>query len=208
MPWRQRGIVNPYILGGGGGGGPTVLWNPSDFNAAFTLSGGNKVAVRFGSDGWVSGRADHSFSSGKLYFGVLIGGSGSDAGLMVGLSDGSMSLNSFCGNDGLGFGYNSNVGDKYNGSNTSYGSAWGGGDHIGVAWDVGPGYIWFAKNNVWQASGDPASGSAPAFTLGAGSNLFPTISGYFGAGAHNFTLQANATDSTYSPPAGFSMVGV
>lgn len=204
-------MSTPQILVAGrtASGGVSVTWNPSDFNAAFTLSGGNLVAVRTGSDGWVSGRATHSFTTGKYYFGVRIGGAGSDAGLMVGLSDAAMPLTNFCGNDGFGFGYNSNAGDKYNGGGPlSFGAAFGGGDHIGVAWNATNGDMWFALNNTWQGtSADPAAGTGAAFSPGGATNLYPTISGYFGAGTHNFTGQFKIADSSYTPPTGFSMVG-
>jgi hypothetical protein len=186
------------------------LWNPADFNANFTLSGGNKIAVRAGPDGWVSGRADHSFASGKKYFGVLIGGAGADAGLMIGWSEAAATLANYVGFDTHGWGFNSNAGDTYaSGAGPfAYGGAWGGGAHIGAAIDFGAQKMWWAINNVWQNSGNPAAGTGWAFTSFGALTLFPTISGYFGAGTHNFTLQANATDSTYAPPSGFSMIGV
>jgi hypothetical protein len=210
FPQHQRGLINPYIFATGGGGGVTVLWNPSDFNAAFTLSGGNLVAVRTGSDGWVSGRADHNFTAGKLYFEVLIGGSGSDAGLMVGLGDPAASLSNYCGSDNFGFGYNSNAGHKYHGGNDDglYGAAYGGGDNIGIGWNAGSGTIFVRQNGVWQGGGDPVADTGYMYIVGAGTNFFPMISGYFGAGAHNFTLLATPSSIQYSLPTGFSTIGV
>lgn len=55
-------------------------------------------------------------------------------------------------------------GNKVSGSGSAYGSTWTTGDVIGHAIDLTSGKIWFSKNGVWQASGNPAAGTNAAFT--------------------------------------------
>jgi len=56
-------------------------------------------------------------------------------------------------------------GDKRsNGSNSSYGSAIANTDIFMIALDLDNAKVWFGKNGTWFASGDPASGSNPAFS--------------------------------------------
>ena len=90
--------------------------------------------------------------------------------------------------------------------NTAYGATYTSGDVIGVALDLDTHKVWFSKNGVWQASGDPAAGTNPAYAtmppnLGLcypfvcleGSNSTPQVTANFGASAF-----------IYSAPAGFT----
>jgi hypothetical protein len=56
--------------------------------------------------------------------------------------------------------------DSYNNSaDVSYGStAFTNGQVLGVAVDTDAGKIWFAKNNTWYNSGDPAAGTGQIFS--------------------------------------------
>ena len=58
----------------------------------------------------------------------------------------------------------SNGNSRHDGSNGSYGSALGNGDHGMVAVDTVAGKAWWGKNGTWFASGNPATGANPAFT--------------------------------------------
>ena len=60
------------------------------------------------------------------------------------------------------------------GAGASFGSTFTTGDTIGVAFDADTGKLWFAKNNSWQASGDPAAGTNQAATL-IGGLYFPAF---------------------------------
>lgn len=51
-----------------------------------------------------------------------------------------------------------NIGEQ-DGSTTSGGSTWSTGDNIAMAIDLDNGKVYWAKNNTWQNSGDPAGGS-------------------------------------------------
>ena len=89
---------------------------------------------------------------------------------------------------------------RLNNSDTaSWGSTFTTGDVIGVAYDADTGKIWFAKNNTWQSSGDPAAGSNPAATLTTGTPF------YFNNHIFNNTWTADFGQSgfEYTPPTGF-----
>ena len=81
----------------------------------------------------------------------------------------------------------------------TYGDTWTTNDVIGVAFDADNGKLFFAKNNTWQESGDPAAGTNAAFT---------GISGTYVAhagGAQGFTATFNFGQRAfaYTPPTGF-----
>jgi hypothetical protein len=108
------------------------------------------------------------------------------------------------GNEGANsWGYYASTGNKFNdGNQGAYGDSFTDSDIIGVAIDMDAGKIWFAKNNVWQDSGDPAAGTGEAF-----SNLAGCVGPHVGNGASTGTdtiiLQALASHMTYTPPTGF-----
>ena len=112
------------------------------------------------------------------------------------------------------------------GSAQSYGSSWQSvGDVIGLAFDADNGKIWWAKNNTWQASGDPAGNSNEAFSgIDASDTYYFGWSDYYTAQAGTVHINcgqdssfagsktsgsANATDDNgfgdfyYAPPSGF-----
>jgi hypothetical protein len=81
-----------------------------------------------------------------------------------------------------------------------FGATYTTGDVIGVAFDADTGKVWFAKNNTWQASGNPASGTSPATTLTTGDTWVPIFGGYqSGVWDANFGQRPFA----YTPPSGF-----
>lgn len=96
-----------------------------------------------------------------------------------------------------------NDGTKYNnGTNTSYGNTYTTGDIIGIAYDGTNNKIWFSKNGVWQASGDPAAGTNAAFTTNSG------VSYYFGVAGVTTTQSVwncnfGQRPFAYTPPTGF-----
>ena len=68
----------------------------------------------------------------------------------------------------LNFGYSSSGVKTSGGVNTAYGDTFTTGDIIGVAIDKTNNKLYFAKNGVWQNSGDPtsgATGTGSAFNL-------------------------------------------
>lgn len=60
------------------------------------------------------------------------------------------------------------------GTATAFGDAFTTGDVIGCAFDPLAGHVWFSKNGVWQAGGNPSTGANPAFT-GLSKALYPCV---------------------------------
>jgi hypothetical protein len=73
-----------------------------------------------------------------------------------------------------------------------------------MAVDFSAGRVWFAQNNVWLNSSNPATSSLPMLnfipatvgSLFAAVSLTPTVG--------SWTLQAAAASQRYAPPSGFS----
>jgi hypothetical protein len=203
LPQGQRGfmVVNPSRFGGGT---PAVTWNPADCSSAITLSSGSLVARKTSGGGaWVSVRATLARSTGKRYFEVLVtGGGGTGLDLMIGLSDSAMAVaTQYSGQTAGSYGYYKLNGNKYNSATAAaFGSAYTEGDIIGIATDLSAGKLWWAKNNVWPGSGDPAAGANAAFT-GLSGSLFPAVSFFQDS---IVTGRFKASSFTYTPPTGFS----
>ena len=95
--------------------------------------------------------------------------------------------------------------DNGTGGESAFGATCTAGDHIGVAVDMDKGHIWFAKNNVWQGSGNPATGANPAFTDLLSADIYKQlrfhvsirnrVASFWDGGIQGFV---------YTPPAGFS----
>ena len=116
-------------------------------------------------------------------------------------------------------------GSIYNDSGTSVGNSglnYVAGDTIGVAWDADNKRLWFAENNTWVLSGNPAGGSNPTITYTNTETQGPFIAYDNGTGAQvthlnfgqNPTFSGNTTAGTftdsngkglfkYQPPSGF-----
>jgi hypothetical protein len=90
------------------------------------------------------------------------------------------------------------------GSSTAYGTGTGSGTVgiVGVAIDMNSGKIWWSRNGTWQASGDPAAGTNPAFT-GLTGPLFPYIEGGGGGYSGTSYLNFGQRPFSYTPPTGF-----
>ena len=88
-----------------------------------------------------------------------------------------------------------------NGSDSSYGSAMAVGDMIMMCLDMDNGAIWWGKNGVWFASGDPAANSNAAFTGLTGEFVFKKHVEYLLVKKLLQTLDKNPFK--YAPPDGF-----
>jgi hypothetical protein len=141
-------------------------------------------------------------SSGKWYFestptAITLGG------CMIGIAPATTQGSN--GSPGLtvtaGYGYYT-TGNSYHGSGVSYGNSFTTNDVIGVALDLDNGKIWWSKNGVFQASGNPAAGTNAAYT-GVSGTFVPGI-GNGGAGSSS-TVECNFGQQpfVYTPPTGF-----
>ena len=158
-------------------------WDPSFKHANITLSNGNLTAT--GSGGWTGLASTFSASSGKWYCEITVDNIADHA--VIGVVSEDWSVATYPGSSdgpGGGYGYYSNDGNKYHNypgfpGIEGYGSSWtSDGDVIGIALDMDNDKLWFSKNGVWQASGDPAAGTNYAYG--------PTTTHKFGASHDSF----------------------
>ena len=141
-----------------------------------TFSEGNTKAVS-GSTSYFGGASTFGVSSGKWYWEVKCNSNNTTPRVDVGNVDDYAPL-AFNSNNGAylcyganGYGYVANGNKCNNNSETAYGSTWTTNDIISVAMDLDNHKIYFAKNGVWQNSGDPTSGvtgTGAAFSMTTG----------------------------------------
>lgn len=174
-----------------------VTWNSADKAACVSLSNGDLTATQ-NANGFGNVRATLSKSSGKWYWENVVGTVNSTA-FRIGAALSTASLTANVGIDLLSFGYCKD-GQKCRNGCSAFGNTYTTNDVIGVALDLDNGKVWFAKNNVWQASGDPATGANPAFTFSV-DTYFPMWGEYFSGSA--VTARFSSSSFSYTPPTGF-----
>lgn len=180
----------------------SVTWNPSDKNANISLSNGD-LTYTAANTSWKSLRATEYKSSGKWYWEVTIDAQ-ADVYHQFGVGTSNVSLNSYIGAHAEGYSYDVSGYKWHNGSNTGYGATLTVGDVIGTALDLDNGKIWWSKNGVWQASGDPAAGTNEAYS-GLSGSFYPMGSPYTNTNAA--TADFGDSGFVYSAPAGFLGIG-
>ena len=197
-----------------------ATWNPLTKGSYVTFSEGN---LRTDGNATDSGNVRSTFhmTTGKWYMEVLcqdasasyfypwIGCIGDEAQIGIPSNGGSGQIGQVTTNSCA---YLNNGTMYLNGSaNSSWGSSFTDGDIIGMALDADNGALYFAKNNTWQNSGNPASGASKtgaAFTWTGGSITLAfalsdydatTISnfGQDGTFAGNKTAQGNSDGNGY-----------
>lgn len=200
MTSAQQALLASVAAAGATG----TTWNPSDKGANVTLSNGNLTAAGGVGAGWV--RATTSQSSGKLYFElVCVGSMSGNTGMGLALASASFANVRVGESAGLGWGFHTSGFTWDNGANTNRSAGWTtNGTVIGLAVDFGASKIWWARNNTWIASGNPAAGTSPAYSDVTGT-LFPAYTAQSTAD----TMVANFTSASqsFSPPSGFSAWG-
>lgn len=186
--------------------GPSgVTLNPSDKDSTLILSNGNLTVTKSGAPTThVLVRATAGVSSGKVYWEVRQDTTMTNTREIAAITKSSVATNVQPGGVANGIGYNGVNGFLYNqGSGAGWGSTFTTTDVIGIALDMTAGKVWFAKNNVWQASGDPATG-ANAAVSGLTGTWYPTIGMYDTSGAA--TARFATAAFTYTPPSGFAAI--
>jgi hypothetical protein len=193
----------PLGAGGGERGNYAVLNPLSTLAAGAIVSGANLNIVGASASGYGS-PATMLLTFGKWYFEVTAGSVASRYPVIGVQTELTAFLSSGFpgGYTANGFGYGSD-GNKFvnNGAATAFGSTFTSGDVIGVAIDIDSGKVWLAKNNTWQASGDPAAGTNSAYSPTAGTPLYPCVGTYNGAGTHSVNF--GQRPFAYTPPTGF-----
>jgi hypothetical protein len=201
-------VDSPTSYGTDTGVGGTVRGNYATLNPVDkkngTLSNGNLNFVTEVDGSWNNSRGTIGASAGKFYWEMtattIVGGSQGAS-----IASPKMPLAKLPGQDNsFGVSYYPNGTLYFNGTETaSWGSTWATGDIIGIALDMDSGKVWFAKNNTWQASGNPASGTNPARSdlLTADTTWMPITATYSGGNVQD--LNFGARPFAYTAPSGF-----
>jgi hypothetical protein len=190
-------IGAPVGFFGAATGGSGGTFDATYKGTSVTLSDGNLSMVSSGA-AWGTTLSTTGHNSGKWYFEILLGSSVNNG---PGLANRSINLNIFPGQDINGWVWNANAGAFVN--NNNYVSAGGGvssGDVVGIALDMSSGNAWFAKNNTWANSGNPATGANPSFT-GLTGTIYAACGAYDSSTVNRVRLSSGFS---YSPPSGFS----
>lgn len=169
-------------------------------HANHTASNGGLTITDNVSSSWDASRSSRTVASGKVYWEIRIDAIDTNRYVIVGAA--SADISTYPGSGTTSWGYGGNTGNKfYGGSSAAYGSTYTAGDIIGIAVDISAGKIWFAKNNTWQASGNPAAGTGQAYS-GLSGAIRPLVGLYTSGNKVSGRFRADA--QSYSPPAGFS----
>ena len=137
-----------------------TTWDPANKSDYIALSNGNLTAT-VTSQMYRNVRSILGVSSGKWYWEITFDvGAGSQLE-MFGVGDNTIPTDDDLGGYAGGYAYKENGTKGNNNSYVSFGSTFSAGDIISIALDMDNGKLWWAKNGVWQASGDPGSGTNP-----------------------------------------------
>jgi hypothetical protein len=171
--------------------------NPLNVTTTNTYTNGNlDVSVAQ----LTSTRGTMAVASGKWYWEIVPTNSAGYFQIGICTSDNASTLPQ---NTSTGWFYYSPSGIKQNnGVQTSYGDTYSQDDVIGVALDIDAGKVWWSKNGVWQASGDPASGTNAAYTNVSGA-ITPAMTTGGAGGTHTFTANFGQRPFAYTAPSGF-----
>jgi len=180
---------------------PTFDPDRPDTQAA-VYSEGNRLITSAG-DG--SGFMPIGMLSGKWYWEVTVTTFGGNY-VYVGIGDSDAALSTNAGAAAGCWQYHS---DGYTSSDgVATGSAWGASyglnSVIGVAYDADNGFLYVAKDNTFQASGDPTSGATGTGALASGldsAEKFPIVRVQNSSNAASVNM--GQTAFTYTPPTGY-----
>jgi hypothetical protein len=185
---------------------PTNNWctlNPLDVTSG-TFSNGN---LNWALNAGRASRGTFFNSTGKWYFEATLT-AGTNPGYFVpGIQRNSGSLGYYGGTNNIpdGYGYQGFNGTKLNDTTqASYGNTFTTNDVIGVAFDLDAGKVWFSKNGTWQASGDPAAGTNPAFSSIVAGAYAPYVSNQTTSNNdHTGVINCGQRPFAYTPPTGY-----
>lgn len=198
------GYMTKQADGASGPLGTDFTWDPASTDAKITLSNGNLSALRSttSSGNWCSTRAS-ALLADYQYWELLIDAL-TNGNVMVGVGNVSAVTNSYFPSTANGWGHNpASSGRKWNNATpTAYGVSWAATQVIGLAYRKNNGgEIYVAKNNVWMASSDPATGTSPMFS-GVGTSVYAMFAAF--ENPDQVTLRAKQSAFLYTPPSGYS----
>lgn len=174
-----------------------ILEKTGNSTTAITLSNGNLKATVTTSSGSSYAKSTIALPKSGLYYWETTITKAADASIH-GVNEWGVGIN-FAVGTYLEDGYYR----KLDGSYIAFGSSFTTGDIIGVAFDCNNGKLFFAKNGVWQNSGDPIAGTGYAESVIA-VGCFPTISQNTSSGLTAiFDINFGQRPFAYTPPTGF-----
>lgn len=180
-------------------------WNPSDMGTELALSNSNRTVTKSTGAAYKSIRSTRPMPDGG-YVEVVVAAGTLSPFMTIGLATSAAPLSDYIGSTAAGWSYYQETGNKlHNAVSTAYGTSYTPTNVIGIAYKGGK--LYFAKDNVWQASGDPVAETGEAFS-GLSGTLFVAASLYRASpGAHQLTIAAAAAQQVYAPPAGYFAPG-
>ncbi len=133
--------------------------NPNNTTSNVTLTNGNTSVLL---NGTYTTFGTIQVTKGKFYWEQKINGSS----LFASVADGNKGSMKTIGllNENYAWAYRSDGNKQTGGVATSWGNSFTTNDIISTALDMDNGKIWWAKNGVWQESGNPATGANAPFT--------------------------------------------
>jgi hypothetical protein len=174
-------VLNPIVPMGG-----TLVISQGNLNASGTLINGFTVSTFFIPSG-----------GNKYYFEVTVTASGGNGEIGF-VNQSANAATDYLGVNTNSIGYYAGGALVYNGAQPAFGSSWTAGDIIAGAFDAATGKIWFAKNNTWQASGSPSTGTNPAATL-----TWTSFAAALRVYGDTYNINFGQRPFTYTPPTGF-----
>ena len=203
---RSVGVSDCWMIdvpsGNSSTGGNYATLNPlNSFSSAVAPSAAN-LQYTGNTSAWRSSSSTISMSSGKWYAEFSCSFIAAGSGMSPGIVPSTTSfLNNTNNANGSGYGY-FNDGNTYAfGTATASGTTYATNDVIGIAFDATNGKIWFSKNGVWIASGDPANGTNPRYSGITGEWCF--AQGSFASAASTAYVNFGQRSFVYTPPSGF-----
>lgn len=180
-----------------------ATWNPLDKGDKIAVKNNDLTAYNNNSSSDVHGiRANLGKSTGKFYFECsadnVVTTSGDNA---YGLATLDVATSAMYTDANLRR-YSSD-GNKASSSVSAFGGSYVDGAIVGVAVDLDAGQIWFSKDGIWQASGDPAGGTNPAFSdMTTGVDWYPYA--FLARQYAEGTARLDEGRLCFAPPTGFA----
>lgn len=159
----------------------------SNANLHFSTNNANRSGIK----------GSMELRSGKWYF-ELYKGTNNSGSIGVAKAEHVLTQDGYAGDGTTSWGYLTTGSKRYNSSDSSYGDSWQSGVTVGCAVDLDNSKIWFSRNGVWQASGDPAAGTNAAFT-----NVSGPVMPVFYTGGGPDIVNFGQRPFAYTAPAGF-----
>jgi len=206
-------VDSPTSYGTDTGVGGTVrgnyaTLNPLQISTTFaTISNGNLQYVDTTSGGSYRSAYSTVFaSSGKYYFEATVSSVSGTPFPSIGIASPPPQNDTYIEQTITGYqgyGYYADGTKATNDTYTAFGAAYTAGDTVAVAVDIDAGKVWFAKNGTWQASGDPAAGTNPAFNIVTGRAYGFAVGN--GSSATSIQMDCNFGQRpfAYTAPSGF-----